>query len=508
MSSPSFGAFAFTRSEFDADFVDSSAPVEYLWEYLETLGATSFVREERYVDRHFLDDFAGYYARSFGAPEPHCARLHYFEAIAIDELNAILDTAYCGTVEERREAVAQLDAAYLGFVVRRPLRGAPIGRTVLRTYPADGRRKYTVVRPYRVHLGALPLRVNGLAYQQQDGGAAVCASTALWSALQKVAHVAGHRTPTPSGITAASGTPFAASYGLTDSQMAVALSNLGYAAEYFVPAENRPLFRAKLGACLQSHLPVVLLLSTRIETGAGEVTAGHAVTVTGYREPGSPMMVPAAHKGWKALPLRTGAVSTLYVHDDNLGSHAHYELRDAPKGEGDEYDPLLLVRGRSGGEEKEWWQVDEWTIEAALVPKPWKVRMPVDQLFDTLWSIHSLFALPFPGAALTYEVAFSTGVEYRRRLFDLDLDRSQLRAFNERLSLPRHVAIAKAYRKGVRLCDLVLDATQVDLRQDESSILAAVAPGVPARSAASKKLSHVFEQVLRVPAISGPPSAP
>lgn len=40
----------------------------------------------------------------------------------------------------------ELNAAYLGFVVCRPLRGAEIGRTVLRTYPPDGARRFTVLR--------------------------------------------------------------------------------------------------------------------------------------------------------------------------------------------------------------------------------------------------------------------------------------------------------------------------------------------------------------------------
>ena len=67
--------------------------------------------------------------------------------------------------------------------------------------------------------------------------------------------------------------------------MASALSCLGYTADRFVPAENRTLFRAKLVSCLQSHLPVVLLMHRKVMTGAGEVPVGHAVTLTGFSEP-------------------------------------------------------------------------------------------------------------------------------------------------------------------------------------------------------------------------------
>jgi hypothetical protein len=201
---PRPGIFEFTRENFGYDFEGGPAQVEYLWAYLEEMGARCFVREPNYVDRHYLDDFTHYYARAFRPPKAHCHRLHYFQRPA-DQLNNMLDEFFSGSNREASEV--RLNECYLGFVVRRPLRGAPMGRTVLRTYEGDAGRLFTVVRPYRVHLGAVRLRVDGLAFQQQDVGAAVCASTSLWCALQKVAHMAGQRTPTPSTITNASESP-------------------------------------------------------------------------------------------------------------------------------------------------------------------------------------------------------------------------------------------------------------------------------------------------------------
>jgi hypothetical protein len=311
-----------------------SASIEYLWAYLEELrggadAAATVVLEDRYVDRHFLDDFANYYARAFRVPAAHCKRLHFFRD---DEasLRAQLDLALGSVGDARANARAHLIERYLGFVVVRPLASAPVGRTVLRTYPPDGRRQYTTTRSYKAHLYGLTFEVAGLAYQQQDGGAAVCASTALWSSLQQIARIAGHRTPTPSEITEASGTPFAASYGLDDRQMATALASLGYAADHFSPAENRLLFRAKLAVALESRLPVVLLISKREPTGAGMTRVGHAVAVTGYAIEGDaqPVLVAASRAGVPRLPMLVASLRTIYVHDDNLGSHAHYELFD------------------------------------------------------------------------------------------------------------------------------------------------------------------------------------
>ena len=78
---------------------------------------------------------------------------------------------------------------YLGFMVIKPLPGSPIGRTVLRTFerdaPRGGRREFTAIRRYTVSLAGLSLSVRGLAFQQQDQGVSACATTALWSALQR-----------------------------------------------------------------------------------------------------------------------------------------------------------------------------------------------------------------------------------------------------------------------------------------------------------------------------------
>jgi len=241
------------------EFFPQCTSVEYLFEYLGELGAKSIVIEDRYVDRHFLDDYADYYSRTFNVPSAHCKRLHFFMLDAATLLEH-LQTAHA-SAKGLREGGEALTAHYLGYVVRRPLDDASVGRTILRTYePDSGRRNYTVVRDYDVHVMGLHLRVQGLAYQQQDGGAAVCASTALWSALQKVAKDEGERTPTPTNVTRAAGSPFPTSHGLGDDEMARAIAALGYSADRFATIDNHPLFRAQVASFLRSQLPVVLLL--------------------------------------------------------------------------------------------------------------------------------------------------------------------------------------------------------------------------------------------------------
>ncbi len=423
------------------------ASVEYIANYLTELGAASVLYETHYVDRHYLDDFTDYYARSFDPPATTGSRFHFFN-LTCGALDGLLDQAYTSEHADARDQIeAQLEDAYLGFVVRRPLAGAPIGRTVLKTYPADGRRHYAVVRPYKVNVAGLRLTIEGLAYQQQDRGAAVCASTALWSALQRVAYVAGHRTPTPSSITRAANSPFPAAHGLHELQMATALATLGYVADQFSPAENRGLFRAKLVACLDSQLPVILLIARKIETGSGIRDVGHAVTVTGYSEPKSTVEVRGLRREFMPLRMKGGSVEVLYVHDDNLGSHAHYELRDSAEKDADGYEKLLLYRGRSNAADEPWWVPDKWTIRGALVPKPAKLRLPIENLFSTiLWLRKLLEDVVFPGIELAFAPRFAAGTEYKRALLEnAQLDLPQKRPFLSELALPRHVGVLSVF---------------------------------------------------------------
>ncbi|MGB8699930.1 MAG: hypothetical protein WCD18_10985, partial [Thermosynechococcaceae cyanobacterium] len=461
----------------------------YLFDYLTAIDAKSAICEGHYVDRHYLDDFAQYYSRSFNAPVSYCQRIHFFSV----EANALDEQFYrsCVGIEERGEVEQELGRHYLGFVVIRPLQGAKVGRAVLKTYPLDGLRKYTVVKPYRVHLAGLRFSVDGLAYQEQDQGTAVCASIALWSALQRVAYVSGHRTPTPSAITKAAQSPLPASSGLNDSQMATALNSLGYLADLFVPAENRSQFRAKVVACLESQLPVILLLSQKQLTGAGEVTVGHAVAVNGFRQSKNIVEVPTSVPEISPVRMQSGSLEVVYVHDDNLGPYAHYELFDVDDQDSEGHKLLRLRRGRTDKESPEWWSIDEWTVYAALVPKNEKMRLPIEELFSNLLEIRRLTEFIFQGLELHYGVRFSSGVEYKRSLFGLSFDPKALRQFLSELTLPRYIGVVQVNSEDKHLCDAILDISEVN--RGFPSILGFVAPGVPENSVAWQRLFQVAQ---------------
>ena len=98
--------------------------VTYLGQYLQQLGAKTIVTESHYIDRDYIFDFSVFYARSFRNYDNHCRRMHFYAcALTKEQWKALfgpLDDA------ERDRITRELQAAYLGFVVLKPLPGSPI----------------------------------------------------------------------------------------------------------------------------------------------------------------------------------------------------------------------------------------------------------------------------------------------------------------------------------------------------------------------------------------------
>ncbi|MBX3251848.1 MAG: hypothetical protein KF901_32010 [Myxococcales bacterium] len=198
------------------------------------------------------------------------------------------------------------------------------------------------------------------------------------------------------------------------------------------------------------------------------------------------------------------------MHDDNLGGHAHYELHDSPP-EGVEWDTstpvdheseLWLVRGNVGKESPWWWTPSCLRVLSALVPKPSKLRLPVEQLIHLASALEEMVELAFGDLTVHYDVAFTSGVDYRRSMLALPLRPEARRSFDRDADLPRHLAVVSVNAGAKHLCDFLVDATTIDLDPDEGSLLAIVAPGVPVRSAPYKSLVTTAEEI-GIPIIGG-----
>lgn len=177
-------------SETTQDILNSKLHLIYFEEYFKEIKAKIILVETNYIDRDFLDDYAGYYVKCFHCYEHRCTRLHFFD-IAFDETEF-----YHLLVNKGPLSIKKLQQSYLGFIVIKPLPQTIIGRTCLKTYPTENAsRYYPIIRNYSINLYGIELFVKSLAYQEQDHVVAACATSALWSAFHGTGMLFQHRIP-------------------------------------------------------------------------------------------------------------------------------------------------------------------------------------------------------------------------------------------------------------------------------------------------------------------------
>ncbi len=307
--------------------VDGKLHTLYFEHYFKHLGAATILVENDYVDRDYMEDYAGFYVRCFGKYGSSCTRLHFFD-------RPFTPKQFEYTIKGRGRALreADLQKSYLGFVVVKRLPKTFIGKTCLRTYASDnGRRYYPTLRSYPVGLFGLNLHVNEtLGFQEQDRGASACATSALWTVFQGTGKLFQHNIPSPVEITQmATQIPEEAvpgilpSRGLTGRQEISAIRQLGLEADY-TNAQDQFNLTGSVYAYLRAGVPLLLNVSL-YDVSAQRYAVhrgGHAVAVTGF----SLGRTSAQPYGPHRFKLRATRIDKLYVHDDQVGPFARMLL--------------------------------------------------------------------------------------------------------------------------------------------------------------------------------------
>lgn len=433
------------------------------------------VVEQRYVDRHFSEEVELYYSRCLFPPPSHVTRVHLFSSqFTIRRLRTALGRS---NEAARTRAVRDFQESYLGFITIRPIASVPIGRTVLAPLRDDNARKFTCLSTYDVHLLGIPLSIEGLAFQQQDRAAAACATTAIWSALQRVARNEGFRAPIPSAITKAAilhflpeGRPFP-SRGLTSAQMAEALRAFSFPAETFKVEPSPPEFLLHLSIYLRSGIPVIL--------GIWREGLGHAVTAVGYRQEGAS---PRLYR--KKLPdgrepvvdIRNGRFREIYIQDDRVGPYAaaflEFGKKEALNRSGDkvERDILNLLIPLPWGQET-------WEVELGFAPLYPKIRSNAEDLINISLDTSTFtdYLSHVIGRPLSVELFLERAGDYQWNLNSLPVSRAHIPALQERVVLSRYVSITRWYADSAPVLDLVWDTTDRLRGEDlDGGLLAAV----------------------------------
>jgi hypothetical protein len=418
------------------------------------------VVESPYVDRHYLEEFSGYYATALRPPPAKAVRIHVFSLEITDsDFEEIVRSAAAGAYDQER---SRLQAGYLGFVVVRPIPSVAIGRTILRPYDDKPGRNYgPPAKAHHVHLAGLELEVEGVPFQQQDQAVGACATTAVWSSLARVIRTDGGRAPTPLGVTTAanknllSGRPFPASAGLELAQMLAAIREFGSSPHVLKPDEEPAVFHLAVKTYVASGIPVIL----QIKPSDGEL---HAIALTGFwSDPKAKPVSVDISDSWELLAL---PMSKVYVHDDRFGPYARMTLdgwsTPPQKSKAVSYPGVVGAPYEAGFEQ--FAQMSKvWT---AIVPLYPKIRLSAEDLLRVATQALPLMA-SLAGTAersrLRVEMSFALSGRYLRSLLGIGLAPDRAATIARSASLPRYVAVVR-YRVGEEwFADVVCDTTEI-----------------------------------------------
>ena len=413
------------------------------------------VIEPTYIDRDFLEDFAGYYVRCFTKYEKTCRRVHFFDkAFTQADFESLL------VGETSPLSLESLQASYLGFMVLKPLPKTVIGRTCLKPYESGGHRFFPVVRRYETHLCGIKLEVESIAFQEQDTVTSACATSALWSMFHGTSKLYQHRIPSPIEITKLAtrlSPPISRvlpnTEGLSRWQLAQAIRAVDL--EPIAIDATKPLvLKAYCYAYMKSHVPVLLGVSLNDwSSGKPELLGHHAVALTGFSLPATAKPVPLPPYG---MLLTATRLDKLYAHDDGIGPFARMEF--------EKYGLSTSWLGKDGkiGSVKA-------SGKGLLIPVYHKVRIRFETIFDVVQDFDVFIEVCRKDTGclsgntrLEWDIYLTTVNEVKESIRNCgQLDpKYRLSILHEHM--PRFIWRATALLDGDPVIDLLFDATDIE----------------------------------------------
>lgn len=441
---------------------ESFVQLRYLERYASDLECGCLAIESPYIDRDYIEDHSAFYSKNLYPYPNSCRRVHFFKGdvgIIAQVLNDAIKVGEASGISAYREACKQLSSDYyLGFSVIKPLNGTPVGRTVMKCFPstpASGNyhRRFTCTRDYVTHFHGCELTVNGLAFQQQDIGVSACATTALWSALQKTSDAEPIAAMTPVQITQLatqyslpSGRPMP-SEGLDVGQMCNAVQASGASPNLFRVLGRHAQARYILRAAILSGFAPVLAIHSK-------TFGGHAVVAVGLKE--LDLSAPAD------VHFHEHAVTGLYIHDDRLGPNLRCTY-DVPANPSESLGLKIGLRGSTS--------VEDWELLYILVPMHPKIRLSfanIEQLSSSLVPIllglHRQFIdgkFPVQPGPIGFDVRVLRGHKYIEELIveSNGIDAGHIERISRKIAPARYLAIVRVSGPFFSQFDLIIDST-------------------------------------------------
>jgi hypothetical protein len=426
---------------------------DFFIKYFGPLGlkAKTIVVEEKYISKDYLHDHANYYAFCFENYPKYCRRLHFFD-------NAFTEAEFeTELLRDDNDIDAEISKHYLGFIVVKPIPLNIVGFTLLRTYgrlQSFEHRHFWGIRKYKVHLFGKRLQIDSLAFQEQDHVLAACATTSIWTVLNKVSGEHYHVLRSPSQITkdadqtSTDGSRLFPNKGLSVLQICQAILNSGMVSEVHLGTPhdgvkfkvcNHETIKEIIRAYSGAGVPIIIIAQVPFEG----VAKTHSFTASGFMD--SDMEIQPAVEGPNFVAQR---MQKLYVHDDQWG-------------------PFVRLTFSSDG----YGVTTPWTndngepayISALIVPLFPKVRICYQEVRLLVIGIDGLFKSLFPASeegSLAWDIRLKFSEEVKADVRASDLEQQKKVKFIT-TSLPKYVWVASVYKGDRHLLDFVFDATSM-----------------------------------------------
>jgi hypothetical protein len=315
------------------------------------------VTENKYISKDYLSDYSSYYSSCFEPYQNDCIRLHFFTFPTdnIDDFRVQFKQTVLEGVLKNNNHKTFWDQNYLGFVVIKPIPTNFIGYSLLKHYnyrsdklfPYQENRTFWGVKKYKIHVFGNEVEVESLAFQEQDGNVAACATMAIWCMLQMAAEDYSVVLKSPNeitlgtGITNHDGNRLMPNQGLTAPLMAQTISANNLVTEIrHVLDKEKDRFNHYLKKLVYAYSPlrIPIILGMNIPD-TDDHMIGHAVAICGheiesleeYNQKKSKNLIQRilSKKYYDdGILWNAERITKIYAHDDQWGPFARFVLID------------------------------------------------------------------------------------------------------------------------------------------------------------------------------------
>jgi hypothetical protein len=418
------------------------------------INARTIVIEEKYISKDFLHDYAAYYSLCFEEYPKFCKRVHFFN-IEFSE-------------SDLKEKITQTNLdnsefwkSYLGFIVVKPIPVTILGFTVLKTFSHNegfNARNFWGIRDYSIHIFGNNISLKSLAFQEQDSVLAACATTAIWSMLNKASIDFHTILKSPSQITqdasdvSYDGSRLFPNKGLDLLQICQAIFNSGLVSEVKQAdiqimnstrgSTRRYISNSYLKKILNAYstigIPIILVIDVPNENSYGL----HAITVSGFSMINPTIGLPQNEISWMSDNL-----TKFYAHDDQWGPFARIEFN----GLGELITPWTSASTKP-----------TYTTNI-IVPLYPKIRISYEDIEVIVIGLDTIFSLLFKDQIkfdLTWDIKVDFSENFKSMIKGSNLGNiEKLKILTK--SLPKYLWIVKCYIGENIILILTFDATDV-----------------------------------------------